>query len=276
MAYFGAKYPVFRRNGAAEGVVLGKLVGAALTVNLASGELYADDKLAEQESQFASGSVTLETDDMTDAVAAEVYGATVSNGTVIYKSTDTAPMGSLAYIKTLQINGVKLCRAYYYPRVMAAVGNDNVQTKGSSITFQTTSTTFTVMPDRETGEWRETQLCDHLDQAISWINGKMGIAAGSVRLLNLVFYNGATGEEQSLTPAFDPDVTEYELSVTGWASSVFAVAENGSAEIVSVVNGETILDNPFAGVWQDGENIVTVTVTNGEDSETYTVTVTKS
>lgn len=56
MAEFGAKYPCFKPNGASHGFVLGKLAAANLTVNLASGELYADDSLAEQLSEFSSGS----------------------------------------------------------------------------------------------------------------------------------------------------------------------------------------------------------------------------
>ena len=59
MAEFGAKYPCFKPNGAASGIVLGKLAAANLTVNLASGELYADDSLAEQLSEFSSGSLAM-------------------------------------------------------------------------------------------------------------------------------------------------------------------------------------------------------------------------
>ena len=85
MAQFGAKCPMFapfKTEPAAAlptydtAVTVGALVSANLTVNLASGELYADDALKEQLSEFASGTVALETDDMTDAVAQVIYGAT--------------------------------------------------------------------------------------------------------------------------------------------------------------------------------------------------------
>ena len=86
MASFGAKYPHFSKIKTEpddalptyEGPVnIGRLVKADLTVNLASGKLYADDELAESVDEFSSGSVAMETDDMTDDVAAEVYGCTV-------------------------------------------------------------------------------------------------------------------------------------------------------------------------------------------------------
>lgn len=274
MAYFGAKYPTFCPNGAAEGVILGKLVGANLTVNLASGELYADDTLAEQDSAFASGSIAMETDDMEDAVAATIYGATANNGVVTYKASDSAPMGKLAYIKAFIRSGAKLYRAYFYPQVRAAVGNENAQTKGASINFQTTSTTFTVMPDRETGEWRETKIADYLEEAISWVNGKTNINPGSTRLLDLRI-NDSNSDRIQLTPAFDPDTTAYTMETTDAANFTDIIAENGNAVLAITLNGETVLEDPFAAVWQEGTNTLTVIVTNGGSSRTYTVTVTK-
>lgn len=80
MAEFGAKLPCFQPEGRATGVVLGKLVTANLAVTLASGEIYADDAVAESLSEFAEGALAMETDDMTDAVADTVYGATVTGG----------------------------------------------------------------------------------------------------------------------------------------------------------------------------------------------------
>ena len=95
MAEFGANYPCFCADSKEAGVVLGKLVSANLTVNLASGEIYADDGLAEQLSEFASGTIAMETDDMTDDNAAEVYGCTVSEKVVTYNKGDSAPRGVL-------------------------------------------------------------------------------------------------------------------------------------------------------------------------------------
>lgn len=178
MADFGANYPCFCPDGASKtGVVLGKLVSANLTVNLASGELYADDGLAEQLSEFASGSIAMETDDLSDANAEAVYGCTVSDGVVTFNKEDTAPRGKLGYYKVLMRQGVKYFKAYFYPRVRAAVGNDNAQTKGSSITFQTTSTAFTVFADDD-GNWRKIKTCDTAADAKTWINTQCNITGG--------------------------------------------------------------------------------------------------
>ncbi len=184
MAGFGAKYPCFAPFEGAEPsnalpaygnmVVIGGLVAANLTVNLASGELYSDDRLTEQVSEFANGSIAMETDDMEDAVAAVVYDATVTGGDVIYNAGDTPPYGGLGYYKVLMRDGVKLFKSYYYPKVKATIGADNAQTKGSGITFQTANTTFTVFAPN-TGDWRYTAEHETETEAIAWVQEKLGV-----------------------------------------------------------------------------------------------------
>lgn len=168
MAKFGAKHPCFKADDKSAGVVLGKLVSANLTVNLASGELYADDGLDEQLSEFSSGTIALETNDMTDENAAEVFGCTVSGGVVTYNTGDTAPMGCFGHYRVLMRGGVKYYEGRFFPRVRAALGNENDQTRGSSITFQTTSTTLTVFAD-DNGDWKKTKTFDDEEDAKDWI-----------------------------------------------------------------------------------------------------------
>lgn len=177
MAGFGANYPCFKPEGEDAGVVLGKLVSANLTVNLVSGELYADDALAEQLSEFASGSIAMETDSLTDKNAGVVYGCTVNEKEVTYNKNDTAPRGCLGYYKVLMRNGKKYYKAYFYPLVRATLGNDNAQTRGSNITFTTESTTFAVFAN-DKGDWRTTETFDTVTEAKKWVNQKCGITAG--------------------------------------------------------------------------------------------------
>ena len=179
MAQFGAQYPCFKPREAEAGVVLGKLVSANLTVTLATGELYADDALAEQVSEFASGSIAMETDDITDDNAAVVYGANVSDGVVTYNKNDNAPEGVLGYFKVLVRGGAKSFKAYVYPRAKAALGSDNAQTRGSSVTFTTVQTTFTVFAD-DKGDWRKTQEFATAEEAKAWIGSECAIASAGL------------------------------------------------------------------------------------------------
>lgn len=86
--------------------------------------------------------------------------------------------------------------------------------------------------------------------------------------------SGLTIGALSLTPAFDPDVTEYTATTTNATNTITATPEDEGAK-VSILNGETPVTNGTAATWQEGANTVTITVTNGEAEEGYTVTVTK-
>ena len=185
MASFGARRPRFAPHEGTqptdalpafgEPVTIGRLVSANMTVTLATGELFADDVLAESVSEFASADVAMETDDMVDDVASVVYGATVDAGQVEYKAGDTPPTGGLAYIKVLMRNQEKFFKGFFYPNAKAAVGNDTAQTKGSSITFGTTATAFKIMTWVPTDDWRITKEFTTEAEAIAWCDEMLGV-----------------------------------------------------------------------------------------------------
>lgn len=189
MAAFGASYPLFNPSNAGNGVVLGKLVSANLTVNLSSGELYADDQLTEQASDFVSGSLAMETDDLSDEKAAPVFGAVFNSvtGILTYNEEDASPVGVLGYYKRIMRNGVKSFKGFVYPCAKAVLSANNAQTKGSSITFQTSQINFTILPNPR-GDWRKTQEFATEALVVEWINlrcGRSGIRshAGFNRIL---------------------------------------------------------------------------------------------
>lgn len=238
MAKFGAKYPCFapiatEPLGAlptyGTGAAIGKLVAANLTVAMATGELYADDDIDEQVSEFASGSLALETNDMLDSVAASLYGATVTGGEVLYNKGDSAPYGGLAYYKVLMRGGVKYYQGYFYPKVRAIPGNDNAQTRNNSITFSTTSTTFTVFAPNS-GDWRITKTFADEASAIAWVQSKVGV--GTTYKVNINTSGvGSTSPSGSIQVAAGSDVN---ITITG---TVEALYDNGVESKASIVDG---------------------------------------
>ena len=78
-----------------------------------------------------------------------------------------------------------------------------------------------------------------------------------------------------LTPAFDSGTTSYTASTTNDTNMITATATKESA-VVEIKNGETVVVSGSAATWTEGENIVTITVTDGLDETIYTVTVTKT
>ena len=183
MASFGAKRPRFSEiidepegklpvYSEAGPVTIGKLVKADLSVTMASGKLYADDGLAESVDEFANGSLAMETDDMEDEVAAKVYGAEVVEKEVHYKAGHSAPVGGLTYYKTLMRKGKKVYKGYFLPRVQAVLGGDTAQTKGDSITFGTSATSFTVFK-ANSDDWRITHEFATEAEVVEWCDKKL-------------------------------------------------------------------------------------------------------
>lgn len=78
----------------------------------------------------------------------------------------------------------------------------------------------------------------------------------------------------SLTPVFSPDTLEYTASTSNSSNMISAVPTTGSLATIKV-NGKKI-QNGSAATWDAGENMVSITVTNGDKSKTYAVTVTKA
>lgn len=78
-----------------------------------------------------------------------------------------------------------------------------------------------------------------------------------------------------MSPSFSGAVTEYTATTSNATNAVTAVSAWVFSTIAITVN-DAALVNGAAPTWTDGENTVTITVTNGEDETVYTVTVTKS
>ncbi len=79
----------------------------------------------------------------------------------------------------------------------------------------------------------------------------------------------------TLSPTFNKSVMVYTVSTTDATNTITAVAKDGEADIAIKVN-DAAHTNGTPATWDAGANEVEVTVTNGAETETYTVTVTKS
>ena len=79
----------------------------------------------------------------------------------------------------------------------------------------------------------------------------------------------------SLDPVFDSETLAYAVATSNATNVVTATSDDPTAEIVIDLDGSP-LENGTAATWGAGENIVTITVTDGTSETEYVVTVTKS
>lgn len=120
---------------------MGKGISLNTTINTAESTLYADNGVAEYDTEFVDGNITTELDDAEDDVLSDLTGCTVDKetGEVTNKSTDVANYirqgGIVGRIK----GGKKQYRAVVYCRVKYGAPNDSFTTKGQTTTFGTTS-----------------------------------------------------------------------------------------------------------------------------------------
>lgn len=77
----------------------------------------------------------------------------------------------------------------------------------------------------------------------------------------------------TLTPTFASDTLEYTATTTNATNKVTATPTDDTAE-VEILLGETEIENGSSATWEEGENVLTITVTGTTDSTVYTVTVT--
>lgn len=78
----------------------------------------------------------------------------------------------------------------------------------------------------------------------------------------------------SLDPTFTAGTTAYTAETSNATNAITATAADENAGVSITVNGDS-LTNGSSATWEEGENTVVITVTNGGSSKTYTVTVTK-
>ena len=78
----------------------------------------------------------------------------------------------------------------------------------------------------------------------------------------------------SLSPAFSTGTDTYTADTTNAQDAISAVPTMGASVTVKV--GKARVQNGANATWAEGENVVSITVNNGDNSKVYTVTVTKS
>jgi len=186
MSFIGAKHPCIAPITAepanslptyGTGVVMGELIGFNTSFNFASGQLDADDDVVEQDSEFTSGTATVDTADIDDSTHALLSGATIDgSGDIEDNGNDTPPYVGIAFYRQKKKHGVRYWKGYFFPRAKASIGNENAQTKGQNINYQNPQTPFTILKAKS-GAWRirsEDFTTEAAAQA--WVETKVPVA----------------------------------------------------------------------------------------------------
>ena len=150
-----------------------KAVSCSVSITNNSGMLYADDALAESDTSFQSGTVTMGVDKLDNQTQGALLGHTVSDGEIVRNGNDVAPYVGLGRVVTLMIDGSYKYRAEFLYKVKFAEPSQENNTKGESIEFGTYSLEGTVA-ELANGNWSIAKEFTSKADAISYIEGLLG------------------------------------------------------------------------------------------------------
>lgn len=231
----------------------GKAVSANANISNNSAALYADDVLAESDTSFQNGTLTLGVDDDRDTVFAEVLGHTITDeGEVVRNANDVAPYVGVGRIIVKMVNNVKLYKVEILYKVKFGEPSQDDNTKGESVEFATSEIEGQVAT-LANGDWSDSKTFATKAEALAFIQATFASPTPTTYRVNYDV-NGGTGSitaetvtaGESTTVASASEVTAPEgTEFGGWALTSTATEAAYQAGDTFTPTGDTT----FYAVW---------------------------
>jgi len=132
-------------------VRMAKAIQAQLAITTAEAKLFADDGVDENVKEFVNGTLTLGINDLSPSEQAAVLGQTQDeDGVVFAGENDDPPYFAIGFRARKTGGRYKFVWLY---KVKFAIPDENYETKGDSISFNTPSIVGTIIK-RADGKWK--------------------------------------------------------------------------------------------------------------------------
>lgn len=155
------------------GLKPGKAVSCNVSISSNDAKLYADDGLAESDTSFQSGTVSIELDNADLSTQATLLGHSITGDEMIRNANDTAPYVGLGRIVTKMVGGEYQYKVEFLNKVKFSEPSQENTTKGESVEFGTT-TLEGIVSTLANGNWSKTQTFDTIAEARTYLNGLFG------------------------------------------------------------------------------------------------------
>ena len=161
-----------------------KAVSCKVSVSTSSASLYADDTLAESDTSFNNGTVTIGIDEEDNATMADLLGHTLAEegGEMVRNANDVAPYVGLGRVIVKMVNGARKYKVEFLCKVKFSEPSQDDKTKGENVEFTTSELEGTVSTLAD-GTWSKTKTFDTQADAIKYLEGLMAkpstVAAGT-------------------------------------------------------------------------------------------------
>lgn len=159
------------------GIKPGKAVSCNVSISSNDAKLYADDGLAESDTSFQSGTVTMEVDNADITTQSTLLGHAISGDEMVRNANDTAPNVGLGRIVTKMVNGAYQYKVEFLNKVKFSEPSQENTTKGESVEFGTT-TLEGIVSTLANGDWSKTKTFDTMAEAKTYLSGLFGKASG--------------------------------------------------------------------------------------------------
>ena len=147
-----------------------KAISCSVSISSNDAKLFADDGLAESDTSFQSGTVSLTIDDDDQTTMATLLGHAESDGVMIRKSSDVAPYVGLGRIITKMVAGSYKYKVEFLSKVKFSEPSQDDNTKGESLEFGTT-TIEGIISTLADGTWSKTKTFSSISDAKTYLNG---------------------------------------------------------------------------------------------------------
>ena len=196
MAIIGCSYLKYAKYAESQGTVsyseggtAAKLVSVDVSLDSSTdNDFYADNSVDETDRVFAGGTITVQTNDLTDAVSKVLLGLQEASIGTITGITDSGvkeyyfddrqviPYLGIGMVIKHQRSGAAAWTAILLNKVQFAVPNDAAETQGQSISWQTVELTGSIMRDDSANRcWKQMATFTTEAQAVLWLNSKLSI-----------------------------------------------------------------------------------------------------
>lgn len=172
-----------------------KAISCKVDITTNDAKLYADDALAESDTTFQSGTVTLGIDDEDETVMADLLGYTIEGGETVRNANDIAPYVGLGRILTKLVNGVYKYKVEFLYKVKFSPMSFDETTREESVSFGTSEVSGMVA-QLANGNWSASKTFNTMAEAQTYLESFFGSATSATVTYNA---NGGTGSIDSVS-----------------------------------------------------------------------------
>ena len=211
-----------------------KAISCSVDITNNEATLYADDGLAESDTSFQNGTVTLGIDDDNDEMLATLLGHSYTNGEIERNADDVAPYVGLGRIITKMVGGQYKYKVEFLRKVKFSEPSQEDNTKGETLEFGTSELSGMVSKLAD-GRWSASKTFNTMAEAQAYLNSFFGASTPATVTYDV---NGGTGTVSAVSTYVGATITVNDGSgITPPTGEVFIGWDTSATATIPDITG---------------------------------------